>query len=142
MALHDTYVAALRHDLVDLPEGTRLVGVVRRQTRWFAGAVDENRPELGPPEGLLDDVKRAEEDLKIAGFCEEEAHNAAWDRADFADRYRDHLADSAEATAAVDGLRNALEDGEDVALVCYENTGKKRCHRTLLREELERSDRP
>lgn len=137
MALHDTYVAALQHDLVDLPAGTRLVGVVRRPTRWFAGAVDENRPALGPPEGLLEDVKQAEEDFKIAGLCDEEAHNAAWDRVDFADRYREHLGSSAEAEAAVADLRTALDGGEDVALVCYENTAKKRCHRTILREELE-----
>ncbi|QLG27532.1 DUF488 family protein [Halorarum halophilum] len=137
VALHDTYVAALQHDLVDLPAGTRLVGVVRRPTRWFAGAVDENRPALGPPEDLLDDVKQAEEDLKIAGLCDEEAHNAAWDQVDFADRYREHLGSAPAAAEAVDDLRTALNGGEDVALVCYENTAKKRCHRTILREELE-----
>lgn len=137
MTLHDTYVAALQHDLVDLPAEARLVGVVRRQTRWFAGSVDENRPALGPPEALLDDVKRAEEDLKMAGLCDEEAHNAAWDQVDFADRYREHLSSSADAADDVAALRTALENGTDVALVCYENTAKKRCHRTILREKLE-----
>ena len=137
MPLHDTYVAALQHDLVDLPAGTRLVGVVRRPTRWFSGAVDENRPALSPPEPLLDEVKRAQEDLKMAGLCDEEAHNAAWDEVDFAERYRVHLADDGDARAALDDLRSSLADGEDVALVCYENTAKKRCHRTILREELE-----
>ena len=137
MPLHDTYVAALQHDLVDLPAGTRLVGVVRRPTRWFAGAVDENRSALGPPEALLDDVKLAEEEFQMAGLCDEEAHNAAWDRVDFADSYREHLDASADAAAAVADIREALAAGEDVALVCYENTNTKRCHRTILREELE-----
>ncbi|WP_313694654.1 DUF488 family protein [Halorarum halobium] len=137
MALHDTYVAALQHDLAELPAGTRLVGVVRRPTRWFAGAIDENRPALGPPEPLLDDVKRAEDDLKMAGLCDEEAHNAAWDEVDFAERYREYLSASDDAAEALAAIRTALNGGDDVALVCYENTAKKRCHRTILREELE-----
>jgi len=77
--LFDTCVAALQHDLVDLPDGTRRVGVVRRPTPWFRGSVDENRPALGPPTALLDEFQERAESFKPDGMCEEGAHNAAWE---------------------------------------------------------------
>lgn len=134
--LHDTYVAALRHDLADVPEEATLVGVVRRPTRWFSAAVDENRPELGPPSDLLDEFKRRHEEMKMQGLCDEGAHNAAWDEVSFETRYRTYLAESDDAREAVDALSGRLRGGEALALVCYENTDKKRCHRTVLRDHL------
>jgi uncharacterized protein YeaO (DUF488 family) len=134
--LFDTYVAALQHDLVDLPDDTRRVGVVRSPTPWFHGVVDENQPALGPPSELLEEFQAREESFKLDGMCEEGAHNAAWEELDFERRYRAHLA-TEEAQAAMDDLCDLLED-VDVALVCFENTDQKRCHRTVLREELER----
>nr|WP_305794300.1 DUF488 family protein [Halomarina rubra] len=134
--MFDTYVAALQHDLVDLPADTTLVGVVRRPTGWFQSTVDENHPALGPPPDLLDEVQRRREDLAQRGVCDEEAHNAAWTEASFDRRYRDHIDESAEARAAVADLLERLRSGERLALVCFENTEKKRCHRTLLRERL------
>ena len=133
--VHDTYVAAIQHDLVDLPEDARRIGVVRRPTSWFHGAVDENVPALGPPEALLEDAKQREEDLKLQGICDDDAQNLAWDEVDFAERYRDFL-ETPDGAAAVDELVERLEDGTDVVLVCFENTAKKRCHRTILREVL------
>ena len=135
--LYDTYVAALQHDLVDLPEGTRRVGVVRSPTSWFHGSVDENRPVLGPPRSLLDDFADREESFKLDGLCDEGAHNAAWEELEFAGRYREHLA-TEDARAEMADLLDLLADGTDVALVCFENTDQKRCHRTVLREELDR----
>ncbi|MFU8869642.1 DUF488 family protein [Natronococcus sp.] len=135
--LADTYVAAIQHDLADLPAGTTRVGVVRKPAPWFHAAVDENVPELGPPGDLLEEIRTAEDDLKIQGLCDEGAHNAAWDQVDFGERYREHLEESPEAKAALEELAARLEDGESLALVCYENTEKKRCHRTILRERLE-----
>ncbi|WP_254769361.1 DUF488 family protein [Salinilacihabitans rarus] len=135
--LADTYVAALRHDLAAVDPEATLVGVVRKPTSWFHAAVDENVPELGPPEDLLAAVERAETDLKMRGFCEEEAHNAAWDRVGFERAYREHLAEDPAATAALAALDERLESGESLVLVCYENTEKKRCHRTILRDVLE-----
>jgi hypothetical protein len=133
--LFDTYVAALQHDLVELPEGTRRVGVVRSPTPWFHGVVDENRPALGPPADFLEEFKRREASFKLDGMCEEGAHNAAWEELDFEARYREHLTTD-EAQAAMDDLLDRLHSGEDVSLVCFENTDQKRCHRTILREEL------
>ncbi|WP_227131950.1 DUF488 family protein, N3 subclade [Halorubellus salinus] len=132
----DTYVAALQHDLADVGDATR-VGVVRRPTSWFSASVDENDRALAPVEGLLDETKRLQEDFEMRGVCEEEAHNEAWLEVDFAERYRAHLASDADAAVALDALAERVRDGEDVALVCFENTDKKRCHRTILRDVLE-----
>ena len=135
--LSETYLAALQHDLVELPAATTRVGVVRKPAPWFHAAVDENVPELGPPAPLLESVREAEADLKMQGLCAEGAHNAAWDRVDFGERYRAHLEESPAAEAALEELADRLESGESLVLVCYENTEKKRCHRTILREVLE-----
>jgi uncharacterized protein YeaO (DUF488 family) len=132
----DTYVAALQHDLADVGDATR-VGVVRRPTRWFSGSVDENDTRLAPPTDLLDEAKQRQEEFEMAGVCEAEAHNEAWLAVDFAARYRDHLAADDAAAAALDALEGRVRDGETVALVCFENTDKKRCHRTVLRDVLE-----
>lgn len=135
--LADTYVAAIQHDLADLPPDATRVGVVRQPTPWFHGAVDENYPALGPPAELLDAFREREEDLKMQGLCEEGAHNAAWDEVGFEEAYRASLEDSREAQAALEELQERLADGESIALVCFENTDKKRCHRTILRDVLE-----
>lgn len=129
-----TYVAALRHDLADVTPGATLVGVVRRPTGWFHAAVDENVPALGPPEALLEEFQTRVEDLKRQGLCDEGAHNAVWEEVDFEARYRRHLAeDGADALGA---LVDRLDDGEDLVLVCFENTEQKRCHRTALVDRL------
>ncbi|WP_247729348.1 DUF488 domain-containing protein [Halovivax limisalsi] len=135
--LSDTYVAALQHDLVELPPETTRIGVVRDPTPWFHGSVDENLQPLGPPRDLLDETKQAETDLKRRGICDEEAHNAAWEETDFASRYRAHLQSSDAAGDAVDDLLARLDSGESIALVCFENTSNKRCHRTILHDHLE-----
>lgn len=135
-SLTDSYVAAIQHDLASLPPESTLVGVVRRPTGWFHGAVDENIPPLAPPTELLEETKRAETDLKRRGICDEEAHNAAWDQVGFESRYEAHLDSSADAQAAIDALVDRLHDGESITLVCFENTAKKRCHRSTLRERI------
>ncbi len=132
--VRDTYHAALQHDLVDLPEDARLVGVVRKPTPWFT-QVDENRPELGPPADLLEETKAKTEDLKMRGMCDEGAHNAAWEETDFDERYREYVESSEEAQAALDDLATRVEGGETVVLICYEGDDK-RCHRRTVREML------
>ena len=134
--LDDTYVAALQHDIAEIPEGATRVGVVRRATPWFYGPVDENRPALAPPADLLDEVKRRHEQLERAGVPDAEAHNRAMEASDYDERYRAHL-ETPEAQAALEALLERIEAGEDIVLVCYENTEDKRCHRTLLREWIE-----
>lgn len=134
-AVRDSYVAAIQHDLVDLDGDEFLAGVVRRPTPWFHGAIDENFRALGPPESLLEEAKRREEDFKRRGVCESGAVNAAWEDVGFADRYREYLSESDDAGAAIEALEDRLGDGQDVVLVCYEGEDK-RCHRRILRELL------
>lgn len=129
----ETYVAAVQHDIADLSDET-LVGVVRRPTGWFRAAVDENVLELGPPVDLLDETKARAEDLRLAGFCDEEAHNAAWNEVEFSTRYREHL-DAPDADDALNCLAERVRNGEDLVLVCFEGDDK-RCHRHLLVQEL------
>ena len=135
--LRETYVAALRHGLVEPPEDATLLGVVRRPTGWFEAAVDENHPSLGPPSDLLDEFNRRREEFKRRGMCDEGAHNAAWDELGFEERYRSHLATDADAREAVEELADRLRSGESLVLVCFENTDQKRCHRTLLRDHVD-----
>jgi len=122
--LRDTYLAALQHDLIDIPEGATLVGVVRSPTRWFSPAVDENQRALGPPHSLLEQFKRQSEYLETEGLDDAGAHNTAWEDVDFEPRYREHLETNPDAQAALENLRKRLQAGEDLVLVCYENTEK------------------
>lgn len=133
----DTYVAALQHDLVDLDEDTQLVGVVRRPTRWFNPQVDENITALAPPEDLFIDFQNRRDELEAEGHSGEAAHNQAWTDVDYERRYREHIEKSPDAQAAVDELLDRVDSGTHIALVCYENTEHKRCHRTALRAYLE-----
>jgi len=137
MAVYDTYVAALKHGTADVPDDAVRLGVVRKPTPWFYGQVDENVPALGPPAELLSETKARQEELEAEGLDDAEAHNRAMDDVDLDARYLAYLDDSSEAREALADLRDRLDAGEDVALVCYENTDNKRCHRTLLRERLE-----
>ncbi len=130
----ETYLAALQHDLVDL-DGATPVGVVRQPTRWFHGVIEENYRDLGPPDPLLTAIDDTRDELAIAGLCDEEAHNAAWQETDFEERYRSHLNESEAADDALTELRERVRDGEDIALVCFE-ADDKRCHRHTLREIL------
>ncbi|MFB6171794.1 MAG: DUF488 family protein [Haloarculaceae archaeon] len=127
--IDETYAAAIQHDIVDVSGGETLVGVVRRPPGWFRATVDENVRALGPPDALLDEVEARADDLRLAGFCDEEAHNAAWTEVDFETRYREHLATA--AADARDRLAARARDGEDLVLVCFEGPDK-RCHRHLL----------
>lgn len=134
--VRDTYAAALQHDRVDLTGEERLIGVVRRPLPWLLAQVDENRSALGPPPALLEAVKERTDALE-ATLPSPAAHNRAMNEVAYDRRYREYLASSNEAQAAMDDLRELLRAGRDVVLVCYENTDEKRCHRTILKELLE-----
>jgi hypothetical protein len=129
--IEETYHAALQHDLVSLSGDEHLVGVVRRPTGWFRDTVDENHPELGPPEDLLDEFKDRHEDLKIQGMCDEGAHNAAWEELGFEERYQEHIETSEVASETIDDLVSQIQSGDDIVLVCFEDENK-RCHRHEL----------
>ncbi|MXR42030.1 hypothetical protein GRX01_11865 [Halobaculum sp. WSA2] len=136
MAVFDTYVAELDRGDGDVPPEARLIGVAASPPRRLRALVDEVRPALAPPPALRDDHADAAAAFRIDGLCESGAHNAAWGRVDFADRYREHLASDPEAGAAVDSLCATLRSGADVVLVGPERSGELRSHRTVLRELL------
>ncbi|UPW00878.1 DUF488 domain-containing protein [Halorussus gelatinilyticus] len=132
--LRDTYHAALQHGHVTPADEDLVVGVVRRPSYGIENHLDENVPELAPPEDLLSEFKT------VADERDDLTHDEAWDRVDFGARYRDHLRTDSARTAMDDLL--AELGSRDVWLVCYENTDNKRCHRTILRDVLrERHDR-
>ncbi|EMA31411.1 hypothetical protein C446_15628 [Halobiforma nitratireducens JCM 10879] len=99
--------------------------------------VDKNHAELGPPAALLATVTDAEAEPKLQGLCDDGADDAAWDRVDFGDAYREFLETDADTCAALADLEFWLAAGESIALVCDESTEQKRCHRTVLRARLE-----
>ena len=134
--LGDTYVAAIQHELVDLSEEATLVGVARQPTGWFRSAVDENHPSLGPPPELLDEFKQRHEDFKLQGMCDVGAHNAAWAELSFDNRYLTHIEETKGTQETISDLVNRLEAGEELVLVCFENTNQKRCHRILFRNHI------
>ncbi len=134
-AVRETYHAAIQHDLVALTGEEHLAGVVRRPTGWFRSSIDANYPDLGPPEPLLEATKARQDELAVAGLCDEEAHNAAWAETDFEARYRTHLDESGAAADAMEALAERVRGGQSVVLVCFEGDDK-RCHRHILVEEL------
>lgn len=131
-SVDDTYAAAIQHGQVDVSDADLVLGVVRKPLPWFHGAVDENRRALGPPAELLDDLDDRMDELVEDGIDEATAHDRAWEETDFDRRYREYLRTDEEGRRAVSELRERIADGEDVVLVCYENTDEKRCHRTTL----------
>lgn len=133
--VRETYHAAIQHDMVDLSGEEHLAGVVRRPTGWFRSVVDENYPELGPPEELLEEAKTLQDEFARGGMCAEGAHNAAWEETDFADRYREYVRRSDAVDERLAALADRVRDGQPVVLVCFEGQDK-RCHRHILLEEL------
>ena len=134
--VQETYAAAIQHDKAGLPAGTRRVGVVRRPMGWFHGAVDENRPELGPPDDLLDAVKEQQAAFEADGLDDLAALRKAWMAVDFADQYERYLDANGAAGDAIDELSEAVRAGTDIALVCYESP-EKPCHRHLLLDRIQ-----
>lgn len=95
-SIHDTSVA-LQHDIADVPDHAVKVCVVRRPTPWFYGQIDENVPELGPPEAVLDTCKERATELEEQGMDDADALDQVWVDTGSAERYREHLAQSDEA---------------------------------------------
>ena len=121
--LYDAHAAGLQHDnYPEIPDDATYFAVVRNQMYGISAVTDEWVPELAPHD-LLDDFKEAADEL---------GHNEAWEAVDFEARFRAYLRESEAAQASLDRVRALLDVGEDVVLVCYENTDDKRCHREIL----------
>jgi uncharacterized protein (DUF488 family) len=62
--------------------------------------------------------------------------NRAYDDLELDDKYTEHVRDSEKAQSAITSLVSRLDDGEEVTLVCYEES-HQRCHRHLLMEMID-----
>ena len=139
-AVRDTTLVALQNGLVEPSPDEFVLGIVRQPTGALEAAVDECDPALAPPAELLATFERRCEEFKLAGLCDEGAHNAAWEDVGVDAQYREMLDSEPEATEAVARLRRRLERGQRLLLVSDESAENRRSHRTVLRERLESAD--
>jgi len=82
-------------------------------------------------------MRDAEEDMKCRASVRKGLTTPRGDQVGFGEAYREYLETDDDARAALTALDDRLASGESLALICYENTEKKRCHRTILGEFLE-----
>lgn len=127
--LHDSYHAALQHGHDEPDKDDLVLAVVDEQMYGIQKYTDEWWPDLSPPTELLHELK---------DLADEIGHNEAVEELNFKTRYREYVQQDVEAQKAVGEVISELESGRDVWLVCYENTDDKVCHRTILREEIEK----
>lgn len=127
--LRDSYHAALQHGHDEPDEDDLVLAVVDEQMYGIQKYTDEWWPVLSPPTEALHEFKERADEI---------GHNEAVDELDFSERYRNHVREDPDVQKAVGEVISELESGRDVWLVCYENTDDKFCHRTVLREEIER----
>lgn len=135
-ALHDTYLAALQQDNVELPVDTWIVGVVNMQIYGFGNAVDTNFECLGPPDDLFDEFRDTRNSLESGWMSNVEAHNCAWGQLAFEFRYLRYLHTGWQKDTDIRNACDAILEGlqeRPVALVCYEGK-EKFCHRTVLKQ--------
>lgn len=127
--LRDSYHAALQHGHDEPDEDDLVIAVVAEQMYGIQKHTDEHWPVLAPPIEALREFKDRADEI---------GHNEAVDELDFDGRYREHVRQDIDVQKAVGAVIDELESGRDVWLVCYENTDDKFCHRTVLREEIEK----
>ena len=130
MTVRTTYFSALSNQQVDPADGDLVYGVVRYTQDWIDELVDRNIDALAPPSDLLDAYKTVE------SAAEEDGHSdpsrIAWESVNFADRYRQYLANHAEGV--VDTVADEATE-TTVWLVCWEKDDRY-CHRRLLTDEI------
>lgn len=113
--IEETYAAALQHDIATVPPDAYRLGVVRRPLPWLLGAVDENEPALGPPEGLLSEFRERYETLATeTNLDEATAHNLAIADISYRQRYLEYLKTDSDAQSAIESVRSRVLDGADI----------------------------
>lgn len=112
--------------------GDVVFGVVRYPRDFIDRVVDRNIPALAPPEDLLDAYKAVEDAADRDDFGTPSA--VAWSSVSFEDRYRSYLTRSGPQQV-LDELRDDLQDGRTIWLVCWERDVRY-CHRRLLADVL------
>lgn len=105
-----------------------VLGVIRYDYDFVERTVDRNCPALSPPENLLQQYKRVEEAAKNDGVPD--PSRAAWDSVSYRERYLGYL-ERPGPQQCIEELRDCLDDGQTVWLVCLE-ADDTFCHRRLL----------
>lgn len=139
--VYESYVTAIQQNTATIPDESIKYGVVRKPMYGLRDVTAMNLPALGPPEQLLDVFHETREAL-TEDTTKTTAHNKAWDDINFEEKYIEYITDGWENTgsdvhAALTRIQNAVEnDGNDIALICYESNDKQ-CHRHLLQDFVE-----
>ena len=124
--LRTTYVGGLGN--VDIDEDDLVLGVIRYKYDFVERSVDRNVPALAPPKSLLDTFKEVEEIAEDDGV--RDPTRAAWESVSVRKRYLGYLERRGPQTCLTE-IRNRLDDGQNVWLVCLEKDDTF-CHRRLL----------
>jgi hypothetical protein len=126
--LRTTYVSNLGSG-VHPDEEDFVLGVIRYKYDFVERTVDRNCPALAPPKNLLRHYKNAEENAASDDDILD-PDRVAWHTVSFRDRYLGYL-ERPGPQACIEGLRDRLDDGQTVWLVCLEKDDTF-CHRRLL----------
>lgn len=102
-------------------------------------ATDEWMPELGIPSRKLNEFRRLREGYNSQDPVE--CHNKAYLKCDFDKAFESHVRYNEDAKEKVEEIANRVQDGEEVVLVCFEES-PKRCHRHKLKEIIESEIQP
>lgn len=89
---------------------------------------------LAPSKELLSDVKRLQKEYETKGLPEDQARWDAWDDSKYEERYLKRIRSNLLAQEKIQEIRDHLNSGRDVFLVCYEKDPP--CHRFTLKDYL------
>jgi len=110
------------------------ISVMSSPNEDMLSVVDEAYPELGMPEKLLQKFWKRRSDYRMNSAIDD-PHNRAYTELNLDEEYREYIRGSQEAQRALSELVNRVRSGEQVTLVCVEESHEM-CHRHVLREML------
>lgn len=110
------------------------IAVVRDPTGGIVEATDEFMPELALKLRHLNEMRSVRNELSIDDTVKR--HNRAVEMTDLEEKYKKHLKSDKDAREKINELKNRVESGENIAVVCFEKPPKW-CHRHMLRDHIE-----
>jgi hypothetical protein len=122
-------------DTFGVSSDATFIGVVSKPTEEMKELTDEIMPCLGMPEKYLSKFLKRRSEYRMNSAIDNPT-NRAYDDLELDDKYTEHVRDSEKAQSAIASLVSRLDDGEEVTLVCYEES-HQRCHRHLLMEMID-----
>ncbi len=115
MSLKETYVSNLKN----IPEKNRIFVMMHR-----------GHDCLAPSPAMVEAIKKKDEELQEKGMDPVKAHNTAFEKTKFEEKYRKKITNDPQAQKLMQEIKE-LAKKEDVYLICYEKEPKK-CHRHIL----------